>query len=99
MPPTIKPVSAVDEGVNPTSQRMVAVSNVSDIVAPAGDAHSVPAVEQDVGVMVQFLGNFSDPVDEFQRRREVPEFHLALEPAMLAVFTPPLRSYRVRRGP
>ena len=59
-------------------------------MAPAGDAHPVPAMEQDVGMVVQFLGNFSDSVDEFQRRREVLEFEVALESAALAVLTPPI---------
>jgi len=56
-------------------------------MAPAGDAHSVPAVEQDVGMVVQLLGNFSDPVDEFQRRREVLEFEVALEPAAVLILS------------
>ena len=59
-------------------------------MAPAGDAHLVPAMEQDVGMVVQFLGNFSDSVDEFQRRCEVLEFEVALESAALAVLTPPI---------
>ena len=47
-------------------------------------------MEQDVRMVVQFLGNFSDSVDEFQRRREVLEFEVALESAALAVLTPPI---------
>ena len=47
-------------------------------------------MEQDVGMVVQFLGNFSDSVDEFQRRREVLEFEVAFESAALAVLTPPI---------
>ena len=42
-------------------------------------------MEQDVGMVVQFLGNFSDSVDEFQRRREVLEFEVALEPAAVPI--------------
>jgi hypothetical protein len=47
-------------------------------------------MEQDVGMVVQLLGNFSDPVDELQRRREVLEFEVALELAAVAVLTPPI---------
>ena len=47
-------------------------------------------MEQDVGMVVQFLGNFSDSLDEFQRRREVLKFEVALESAALAVLTPPI---------
>ena len=44
-------------------------------------------MEQDVGMVVQLLGNFSDPVDEFQRRREVLEFEVALEPAAVLILS------------
>ncbi len=40
---------------------------------------------RDVGMVVQFLGNFSDLVDEFHCCHKVLEFEFTLEPAALAV--------------
>lgn len=67
---------------------MVTVGDALRIMAPTGDVHPVPAMEQDVRMMVKFLGNFSDSIHEFQRRREVLEFEFTFEPAVFAILTP-----------
>src|SRR5215510_16262198 len=76
--------STLNQSVNPLGQFEILVGQSAHTVGHHAQADVVPAVDQNIGVMVQGFGFISDTVDEFHRAFEVLKLQIARQPIAIS---------------
>jgi len=71
---------ALNQSVNPLGEFKILLGQSANAMGHHAQTYLVPAVDQNVGMMIHGFGFVGDSVDEFNRAFEVFEFQIALQP-------------------
>src|SRR5262249_15275218 len=79
---------ALNQSINPLAELEILLGQSALAVGHHTQADLVPAVNQNVGMVIHGLGFVGDAIDELHRAFEVLEFQIARQPI---AFQPPIR--------
>ncbi len=79
---------ALNQSVNPFGELEILLGQSAFAVSHHAQTDIVPAVNQNVGMVIHGLGFIGDAIDEFHGAFEIIEFQIASQPI---AFPPPIR--------